>query len=86
MINGVRQQPALPFKSVAAALIFSVILGPVGLLYASYWGGFVMILIGIVVVGTKLFFPILLTWLVSCIWAVGSVESYNQKLISSFNR
>lgn len=70
----------LPYKSVAVALIFSVILGPIGLLYASLWGGFVMIMIGIVVVSSKFIFPIILVWIISCIWSVAAVESYNKKV------
>jgi uncharacterized RDD family membrane protein YckC len=69
------------YKSVAAALIFSAILGPVGLLYASFWGGFVMILIGIVVVCSKLLFPIILFWIICCIWGVRAVEVHNRKII-----
>lgn len=79
-------QTMLPYKSVAVALIFSVILGPVGLLYSSYWGGFVMILLGVGVVSSKMIFPIILIWLVSCVWAVGAVEHYNQKLIKSITQ
>lgn len=73
---------AKPYKSVAAALIFSVILGPVGLLYASFWGGFIMIAIGMVVVSSKLIFPIILLWLVCSIWAAGAVEAYNKKILN----
>lgn len=77
-------QPAkhtpLPYKSVAAALVFSVLLGPVGLLYASFWGGFIMILLGIVVIANKFIFPIIVLWLVCCIWAVRSVEKHNKQL------
>lgn len=69
-----------PYKSVAAALMFSVLLGPVGLLYASFWGGVVMIVIGIVVLSAKFLFPSLLLWIGCTIWAVGAVESYNKKL------
>ncbi len=72
--------PHRPYKSVATALLFSVVLGPVGLLYASFWGGLVMIMLGIVVVSNKFLFPILLLWLVCAIWSVGAVESYNRKL------
>lgn len=70
-----------PYKSVAVALLFSVLLGPVGLLYASFWGGVVMIMMGIVVVSNLFLFPIILVWLISCVWAVGSVETYNKKLL-----
>jgi hypothetical protein len=71
----------LPYKSVAAALVFCVVLGPVGLLYASFWGGFFMILIGIVVVSSKFLFPILLLWIFCCIWGVRAVELHNKKLL-----
>lgn len=69
-----------PYKSVAAALLFSIILGPVGLLYASFWGGLSMVVVGIVVISNKFVFPILLLWLICTIWSVGAVESYNRKL------
>lgn len=70
----------MPYKSVAIALLFSVLLGPVGVLYASFWGGIVMIAIGIVVVSSKFLFPIVLTWIISCIWSVGAVEAHNKKI------
>ena len=70
-----------PFKSVAAALLFSVLLGPVGLLYSSFWGGFLMIFVTMVVISSKLPFPILLAWISCTIWAVGAVESHNRKLM-----
>ena len=75
--------PALPFKSVATALVFTVFLGPLGLLYATIQGGIVMLLIGLVVISSKLYFPIILLWVSCCIWAVKSVEKYNQALIST---
>lgn len=78
MINN----PLLPYKSTAVALLFSVIFGPVGLLYASFWGGFIMILIGIVVISNHYFFPMLLCWLICCIWSVGAVEAYNKRVFN----
>jgi hypothetical protein len=72
-----------PFKSVAAALLFSVVLGPVGLLYSSFWGGFFMIFVMLVVVSSKLSFPILLAWITCCIWAVGAVETHNRTIANS---
>lgn len=70
----------LPYKSVAAALLFTVTLGPVGLLYASFWGGVFMIFLAVVVFSAKLIFPALLLWIGCCVWAVGAVESHNRKL------
>lgn len=73
-------QFSLPYKNVAVAIILCVVLGPVGLLYASFWGGVVMSLIGIIVVSNKFAFPIVLCWMICCMWAVRSVEKYNRAL------
>lgn len=70
----------MPYKSVAGALLFTIILGPVGLLYSTFWGGLFMIIVGIIVCSNKLFFPILLLWILCCIWAVGASERYNKKI------
>lgn len=70
----------LPYKSVAGALLFSVILGPVGLLYSSFWGGVLLITLGVFVLANQFLFVGLLIWLSSCIWSVGAVESYNKKI------
>lgn len=66
-------------KSVAGALLFSVILGPVGLLYASFWGGLFMIALSIFTISNQFYFVTFLVWLTCCIWSVGAVESYNKK-------
>lgn len=75
------QPLVLPFKSVAAALLFTVVFGPVGLLYSSFWGGFLMIFVMLVVANSLLWLPILLTWIVCCIWGVAAVEAHNRSLI-----
>ena len=77
------QQLVPPLKSVAVALLFTVFLGPVGLLYSSFWGGFLMIFVSMVVVSSKLPLPIFLAWAICCIWGVGAVESYNRRLLQS---
>lgn len=74
------QPQPLPYKSIAAALLFSIFLGPIGLLYASFWGGFFMLVVAIIVVSSKLFFPILLMWMTCCLWGVKAAESYNHKI------
>lgn len=70
-----------PFKSVSTALLFTVFLGPVGLLYSSFWGGFLMIFVSMVVVSSKLPLPIFLAWAICNIWGVGAVESHNRRLL-----
>lgn len=81
MSNSINNKPVLPFKSVGAALLFGLLLGPLGLLYGTYWGGFLMIFIALAVINFKLVLPAILCWLGCCIWNVGAVESYNRKIL-----
>ena len=74
----------LPFKSVAGALLFSVLLGPIGLLYSSFRGGVIMIILGFIVACAKYPVPIVMVWLISCIWSVAAVNKYNGKLSAGF--
>lgn len=79
------QQPRLPFKSPAGALLLSLFLGPVGLLYATTLGGVVMLVIGVVIVPTKLPVPIAILWLGCCIWSVVAANRFNQMLMQKIN-
>ena len=73
-------QPAvLPFKSVAGALLFSAFLGPIGVLYATFWGGVILIVLAFIVISAQYAVPIIVVWLVGCIWSVASVNKYNKK-------
>ena len=71
----------LPFKSVAGSLLFSVFLGPIGLLYASTFGGILMSIIGFAIVCTKLIVPIFIVWVITCMWSVIATNRYNKKII-----
>lgn len=79
-----RFSPSLPFKSVAAALLLSVLLGPIGLLYSSLWGGLILICLTIMFISHKFILPVIFIWIVSCIWGAASVEQYNKKLLKLF--
>lgn len=71
----------MPYRSPAAALLFCILFGPVGLLYSSRLGGAILSVFGLLLVGGKLFFyPIALLWLISCIWGISAAESYNKRL------
>jgi hypothetical protein len=74
-------QNTLPFKNLAGALLFTVFLGPVGLLYASSMGGITMIIIGFIVACSKYIVPIIMVWLICCIWSVLAVNRYNKKIL-----
>lgn len=89
------QPSALPFKSVAIALIFAAVFGPFGLLYSSVAGGIIMIIS--LIIGLPVFkvffallgapseaFPLVLLgcWIISIIWAAAATNSYNKKLLA----
>jgi hypothetical protein len=80
------QQPksnrVLPLKSVAGALLFSVLLGPVGLLYTSMIGGALLTFLTFNV-WTHAFNlnTVIALWLISCVWSVVSANFYNKKLL-----
>ena len=71
----------LPYKNNAIALLYAVLLGPIGLLYSSLRGGIIMLLLAFIVLSHPLPVPIALTWLGCCIWAVFATNRYNQKLL-----
>lgn len=73
-------KPFMPYKSVAVALLFSAFLGPIGVLYASTLGGVILIVVGFIVACMKLPVPIILVWLISCIWGVAATNTYNKKV------
>ena len=78
-MNEEQKTLVLPFKNLAAALLFSVFLGPVGLLYATTVGGVIMIVLGCIVASSLLFVPMIIVWLVSCVWSVIAVNRYNKR-------
>jgi hypothetical protein len=71
----------LPFKSVAVALLFSVFLGPLGLLYASTFGGTIMIVLAFIGICIHKFVTVSIIWLCACIWSVAATNRYNRKIL-----
>jgi hypothetical protein len=65
--------------------LFSVLLGPVGLLYASTIGGALMTFLMAVLVTNlgfdgKIMPAVVNLWLISCVWSVMAVNRYNKKM------
>ena len=71
----------LLFKSPAIALLFAMGLGPIGLLYATIWGGVIMLPLFFIVFLSHLLFPIILVWVVCCIWSMIAVHKHNRILL-----
>lgn len=74
-------KPTWPLKNLAGALLFSVLLGPVGLLYATSLGGIIMIVIFLMALHAQLFGPLLIVWVGSCVWSVLATNHYNRRII-----
>lgn len=75
----------LPLKSVAAALLFTVILGPLGLLYASVLGGALMLVAFFASICLRLYVSALIFWMVSCVWSVAATNHYNNNILDNNN-
>ncbi len=75
----------VPYKSVAAALVLAVLFGPIGVFYASFVGGIVMSIFGLVAVGTMASMhsplPMATVCLFGIIWSMASVRFYNHKML-----
>lgn len=73
----------LPYKNVATAIVLCVFLGPIGLLYASFWGGLVMSFLGLLVVRYQFYYLLACLWIVCCVWTTRSVDKYNRRLFQT---
>ncbi len=75
----------VPYKSVAAALMLVLVLGPIGLFYSSFIGGVIMSILGLVAIGTMASMrsplPMATVYLFCMIWAMASVRLYNRQML-----
>jgi len=76
-------------KSLGIGLILTFFLGPIGLFYASIFGGIVMLVIdaifaviGFITAGISLVVTAPLVNLVCMIWAYVKINSYNKDLMN----
>jgi hypothetical protein len=68
-----------PPKSLSKALLFSICLGPIGLLYSSVIGGIVLGMLLFVALSGKFWVASAIFWVFSSYWGVISVNYYNRK-------
>ena len=71
----------MPQKNLAGALLFTIFFGPLGLLYASSFGGIVMLVLGFITVCSKMVVPVIFVWIGSSIWSVIATNRYNKKIL-----
>ena len=85
-------------KSIGVALLLTFLFGPFGLLYASVWGGLIMILFPVILAALLITGALhnslaiaalslnliivfaMLYWLILIIWAIVSVNAYNNEI------
>ena len=83
-MNRVFERPTmLPFRSLAAALLFCVFLGPVGLLYSSLTGGVILIVLALLVLRAKAFALLGILWLIACVWGVFATHYFNRRILTN---
>lgn len=76
-----------PYKSSAVSILLTLFLGPIGLLYASFFGSIIMLILVLI----SIFIPkggallLSLSWLICFYWGVFSVNRYNKRIDGLFN-
>lgn len=70
-----------PTKSVGIGLLLTFLFGPIGMLYATVWGGLLMMVVNLVVGIATFGIGLVITWPIQLIWVALSIRSYNKKLM-----
>lgn len=78
-----QSMPFLPYKNLTTSLLFSIFLGPLGLLYATTRGGIMMLIIAFVVISCKLPVPIMIMWVSCSVWSTLATNRYNHQLFKA---
>jgi hypothetical protein len=75
-----------PNKCIIAAILMPLFLGPIGLLYSSFLGAIIMLLLmlGCIPLGQKGGSVALLLWVVGIFWSVLSANRYNKKMLKRY--
>lgn len=68
-------------KSVGIGLLLTFIFGPIGMLYGTIWGGFIMMVVNLVIGIPTFGLGLLFTWPIQLIWVALSIRLYNKKLM-----
>ncbi|HIE11920.1 MAG TPA: hypothetical protein EYP63_00580 [Desulfotomaculum sp.] len=72
----------MPTKSVGVSIILTVLLGPLGMLYSTIWGGLIMFVVSALVGLLTFGLGLVVTWPICVIWAALAASSYNKRLLS----
>ena len=70
-----------PSKSLAMAIILSILFGPLGVLYATTMGAFVLLVVFLIALGAHALCALVLVWLIGCFTATYFTKRHNKKLL-----
>ena len=69
-------------KSMAVAIILTILFGPLGMLYSTIMGGVIMLGVSLLVAFFTLGFGLAITWPICVIWAAIATNSYNKGILA----
>jgi hypothetical protein len=67
-----------PQKNMGMAILLTVFLGPLGMLYSTIAGGIIMFFINILMLLFTAGFGLLITWPISIVWAAIAARKKNE--------
>lgn len=70
-------------KSMAVAIILSILFGPLGMMYSTVKGGIIMLAISLLAAVFTLGFGLFITWPICVIWAAVATNSHNKKALAA---
>lgn len=80
-----------PFKNVAVSILLALFLGPIGLLYSSFFGGVIMAVVLFIFLAAMTANPavqpvVWVAWLVCPFWAVLASGRHNKKMMKRWGK
>jgi len=70
-------------KSPGIAILLTILLGPLGMLYSTILGAVIMTLATLVVIIITYGLGLLITWPICIIWAAIAASNYNKKILTA---
>jgi hypothetical protein len=75
-----------PKKSIGTAVLLSLLFGPLGMLYSTVVGAFVMFIVNLLAIFGTFGFGLLFTWPLCIVWAAVAANSTNDTTYTTNNQ
>lgn len=76
-----RPTVVIPAKSAGVAILLTILLGPLGMLYSTIGGAIVMTLVALIVGIPTLGLGLLVVWPVCIVWSAMAARGYNRRIM-----